>query len=112
MPVDYEPEPRVFHVVLHFKEEPSYFSTYVTAFLFKYAIELASAQLSDYAKRREVSSIKPLHASVGDGQTVQHYVNRAGEWLELETWRTLRAARKRHEKPSAEGYEGTSSASP
>ncbi len=94
MPINHEPEPQTFYIVLHFKEKPFYFSTHVLALLPKYAIEIAQSKLCERAEMLDIENIKPSYASVSDGKLEQYFVYRAGEWLELETWRSMQAVRK------------------
>jgi hypothetical protein len=102
MPINHEPEPQPFHIVLHFRENPFYFSTYVLALIPKYAIELAHAKLYEHAEMLDIENIKPDYASVNDGKCEQYFVNRSGEWLELEAWRSMQAAKKaRNGRPAS-----------
>jgi len=91
MPIDYEPQPAAYHVVLHFKQTPFYFSTYVLALIEKYAIEVAQVKLRDHAKILEAEHVEPYYATVSSEGAERYFVRRAGEWLELEVWQELRA---------------------
>ncbi len=91
---NHELEPTAFHVVLHLKEKPFYFSTYVLALIEKYAIEVAQGKLRDQSEILGMETVKPHYATVSNGTAERYFVNRGGEWFELEVWRTLKAARK------------------
>jgi hypothetical protein len=111
MQVGQETEPTAFHVVLHFKEKPFYFSTYVLALIEKYAIEVAQAKLRDHASTLDVESVKPRYATVSDGTSERYFVNRAGEWFELEVRRSPQALRKAGEDVNAPDARERTSAS-
>jgi hypothetical protein len=93
MNINCDPQPKDFHVVLHFGDKSLYLSTYTVAYFEKHAIEVAQANLSDHVALHEVSDLKPSYATVSDGGLDQIFVNYDGEWLELAVWRSLRPAR-------------------
>jgi len=101
MSASLDPEPQAFHIVFHFKEKPFYYSAYVFALIPKYAIEVAHARLRVRAKMLGVENVKPYCASVSGGSYQQYFVSRSGEWLELEAWRALQAAKRKQKQRAA-----------
>ena len=95
MDINCDPEPKNFHVVLHFGDKSLCLSAYAVAYFEKHAIEVAQAKLSDHVALHQVSNLKPSYATVSDGGLDQIFVNYDGEWLELALWRLLRDARKK-----------------